>query len=65
MAVQVLFDEVRPRGSTPTAIRLDELLRPYLEHVEDMKAARLRLPKPTVVIVRMPELCSMINGLMQ
>ena len=48
-AIRTLFDEVRPRGSTPTALRLDDLLRPYIESVEDSKTARVRLPKPMVL----------------
>ena len=46
--VRALFDEVRPRGSTPTAYRLDDLVRPYIERVEDAKHARRQLPKPLV-----------------
>jgi hypothetical protein len=48
-AIRTLFDEVRPRGSTPTAFRVDDILRPYIEQVEDSKAARIGLPKPMVL----------------
>ncbi|CAD6569669.1 MAG: hypothetical protein CYPHOPRED_003510 [Cyphobasidiales sp. Tagirdzhanova-0007] len=49
-AVERLFDDVRPRSSTPTAIRMDDILRPYVDKVEDAKVARLSMPKPMVVI---------------
>jgi hypothetical protein len=49
-AVERLFGDVRPRGSTPTAVRLDEILRPYVGKVEDAKSARSTLPKPLVSI---------------
>lgn len=49
--VEQLFKTVIPDGSTPTAIRLDDILRPYVEDCEDAKASRSTLPKPKVLIV--------------
>ena len=53
-AVERLFDEVRPRSSTPTAIRMDDILRPYVDRVEEAKGARTRLPKPMVSLQLYP-----------
>ena len=33
-AVQQIFESVRPRGGTPTGLRLDSILRPYLRQCE-------------------------------
>ena len=58
--VRALFDEVRPRGSTPTAYRLDDLVRPYVERVEDAKHARRPLPKP--LVSKATTLCPLLCG---
>jgi len=49
--VECIFDTVLPAGSTPTAMRLDDLIRPYVEDCETAKAKRLKLPKPTIFVV--------------
>jgi hypothetical protein len=40
--------ETSRTGSTPTGMRLDDMLRPYIERCEDAKAAKTALPKPMV-----------------
>ncbi|KAI5480788.1 von willebrand factor [Pseudohyphozyma bogoriensis] len=49
-AVRELFESVEPSGSTPTGFQLDEILRPYIESVEDAKAAKTRV-KPMILLV--------------
>ncbi|KPV74742.1 uncharacterized protein RHOBADRAFT_15007, partial [Rhodotorula graminis WP1] len=48
--VERTFREVEPFGSTPTGMVLDEVLRAYVEQVEDAKATRERV-KPLLVLV--------------
>ncbi|GAA6003816.1 uncharacterized protein JCM10292_003394 [Rhodotorula paludigena] len=48
--VERAFREVEPQGSTPTGMVLDELLREYVERVEDAKQTRERV-KPLLVLV--------------
>ncbi|GAA5931851.1 hypothetical protein JCM3775_000060 [Rhodotorula graminis] len=48
--VERTFREVEPFGSTPTGMVLDEVLRAYVERVEDAKATRERV-KPLLVLV--------------
>ncbi|GAA5897140.1 hypothetical protein JCM8208_003739 [Rhodotorula glutinis] len=48
--VERTFREVEPVGSTPTGMVLDEVLRAYVERVEDAKATRARV-KPMLVLV--------------
>jgi len=49
--VSQIFDQVQLEGSTPTEMRLDDLLRPYVEECEDKKAAKAALPKPLILVV--------------
>lgn len=50
-AVQQAFDTVLPSGSTPTSMRLDDILRPYIEDCEYAKQKRSKLPKPMILVV--------------
>ncbi|KAK4701926.1 hypothetical protein P7C70_g4300, partial [Phenoliferia sp. Uapishka_3] len=50
--IREAFDTVVPSGSTPTGLQLDEILRPYVESLEDAKAAKTgQKIKPLVVVV--------------
>lgn len=49
--VASIFDQIRPHESTPTAVRLDDILRPYVDSVEEAKAAKATYPKPMVSTV--------------
>ncbi|GAA5917041.1 hypothetical protein JCM5296_001824 [Sporobolomyces johnsonii] len=44
------FDKVQPFGSTPTGVVMDEILRDYVEKVEDARAARTKV-KPLLLLV--------------
>lgn len=48
--IREAFETVTPSGSTPTGYLLDEVLRPYVEKVEDAKATRERV-KPLILLV--------------
>lgn len=60
--VERAFAQVLPSGSTPTNVRLDDLMRPYIEvrgytgarltrqDCEDAKAKRTKMPKPTIFV---------------
>ena len=48
--VERVFAQVLPSGSTPTALRLDDLMRPFVEECEDAKAKRTKMPKPTIFV---------------
>lgn len=51
-AIHQLFQRVPPHGeSTPTEMRMEELLSPYIEAVEKCKAAGSPLPKALNFIV--------------
>ncbi|GAA5842258.1 hypothetical protein JCM11251_006760 [Rhodosporidiobolus azoricus] len=44
------FDEIQPFGSTPTGVIMDEILRTYVEEVEDAKTTKTRM-KPMLLLV--------------
>ncbi|KAM0753110.1 hypothetical protein T439DRAFT_323737 [Meredithblackwellia eburnea MCA 4105] len=48
--IREAFDSVVPSGSTPTGLQLDEVLRPYIESVEDAKTTKAKV-KPLVLVV--------------
>ncbi|CEQ39656.1 SPOSA6832_01194, partial [Sporobolomyces salmonicolor] len=49
-AVASIFDVVQPFGSTPMGVVMDEILRDYVEKVEDARAARVKV-KPLLLLV--------------
>lgn len=55
--VSHLWETIRPFGSTPTAMRLDDILRPYVDTCEDAKASRtsggprIEMPKPMILVI--------------
>ncbi|GAA6006989.1 hypothetical protein JCM10207_009162 [Rhodosporidiobolus poonsookiae] len=44
------FEEIQPFGSTPTGVVMDDLLRDYVERVEDAKQTRTKV-KPLLLLV--------------
>ncbi|GAA6038185.1 hypothetical protein JCM8097_005783 [Rhodosporidiobolus ruineniae] len=48
--VAAAFDSIVPFGSTPTGVIMDEILRDYVERVEDAKATKQRV-KPLLLMV--------------
>lgn len=50
-AVQQIFREVSPHGSTPTGKRLTAIMTPYLQELLKCKATGAELPKPMNIIV--------------
>ncbi|GAA5961185.1 hypothetical protein JCM21900_005892, partial [Sporobolomyces salmonicolor] len=49
-AVASTFGVVQPFGGTPRGVILDEILRDYVEKVEDARAARVKV-KPLLLLV--------------
>ncbi|KAH8913506.1 hypothetical protein BT69DRAFT_1202927, partial [Atractiella rhizophila] len=50
-SIENLFHSVQPFGSTPTGMRLDDLLRPYVDALEDAKRDGKPRPKPLLLLV--------------
>lgn len=48
--VRECFESLEPFGSTPTAMALDDILRDYVDSVEDARAAKTKV-KPMIVLV--------------
>lgn len=49
--IQEAFDSIEPSGSTPTAYQVDEILRPYIERLEDAKIAKGPRVKPVLLLI--------------
>ncbi|KAL8281084.1 hypothetical protein RQP46_006442 [Phenoliferia psychrophenolica] len=47
--IQEAFDVCTPSGSTPTGLQLDEILRPYIESLEDAKVSKVKI-KPMILL---------------
>lgn len=50
-AVQQIFRELSPLGSTPTGKRLNAIINPYLQELAECKKRGAELPKPMNIIV--------------